>query len=308
MSYAPLLDPAAELTENTVRIPSGVECIAIVARRHGLHIAAEQMTLDNHLSGVELSAEDIALCAAHAGLKAKRVNMSWRGLLHLRKALPAVVTLKSGGSMILELFEGGDETAAVVLRDPKADEDAKLVIDRPNFEEGWTGEVVLLRSNHDLTDEEQPFSLSLVAGLIMRERRCVRDLAVCAVVLSLFALAPIIFWRLLSDKVIYYGALSTFTVLCITMGVVIVFEAIFAYLRNFLVLFITARVDVRLSEYLFDRVIALPIDYFERNSSRHYRSRHERDLEGPHIPDRPDVRNDARFADALCLPASDVLF
>ena len=48
------------------------------------------------------------------------------------------------------------------------------------------------------------------------------------------------------------------------MGVVIVFETIFAYLRNFLVLFITARVDVRLSEYLFDHVITLPIDYFER--------------------------------------------
>ena len=151
MSYAAPVDPTAELTENTVRIPSGVECIAIVARRHGLHIAAEQMTLDNHLSGAELSAEEIARCAAHAGMKAKRVKMSWRGLLHLKRALPVVVTLKSGGSMVLESFEGGDETAAVVLRDPKAGEDAKLVIDRPNFEGGWTGEVVLLRSKHDLT-------------------------------------------------------------------------------------------------------------------------------------------------------------
>ena len=48
------------------------------------------------------------------------------------------------------------------------------------------------------------------------------------------------------------------------MGVIIVFEAVFAYLRSFLVLFTTARVDVRLSEYLLDRVLKLPIDYFER--------------------------------------------
>ena len=86
-----------------------------------------------------------------------------------------------------------------------------------------------MRRNYDLTDEEQPFSLGLIAGLIMRERRSVRDLAICAMALSLFALAPILFWRLLSDKVIYYGSLSTFTVLCIAMGVVIVFETIFAY-------------------------------------------------------------------------------
>jgi ATP-binding cassette subfamily B protein len=136
LSYAALIDPTAEITENTVRIPSGVECIAIVARRHGLHIAAEQMTLDNHLSGAELSAEEIARCAAHEGMKAKRIRLSWRGLFHLRKALPAVVTLKSGGSMVLESFEGGDEAPAVVLRDPKAAEDSRLVIDRPSFEGG----------------------------------------------------------------------------------------------------------------------------------------------------------------------------
>ena len=70
------------------------------------------MTLDNHLSGTELSAEEIARCATHAGMKAKRVTPDWRGLLHLRKALPVIVTLKSGGSMVLSCFEGGDETAA----------------------------------------------------------------------------------------------------------------------------------------------------------------------------------------------------
>ena len=48
------------------------------------------------------------------------------------------------------------------------------------------------------------------------------------------------------------------------MGLFIVFEAIFTYLRAYLILFITSRVDVRLSEYLFDNVLKLPIDYFER--------------------------------------------
>ena len=175
-----------------------------------------------------------------------------------------MVTLTSGGSMVIEALEGGDEALSVILQDPKAGEEAKFVVDRLSFEEAWTREVVLLRRNYDLADEEQPFSLGMIAGLILRERRIVRDLAICATALSLFALAPIIFWRLLSDKVIYYGSLNTFAVLCIAMGVVIVFETIFAYLRSYLVLFITARVDVRLSEYLMDNVLKLPIDYFER--------------------------------------------
>ena len=206
----------------------------------------------------------LRVCAARLGLKAKRVRLTWRGLSHLKKSLPVIVTLTSGASMVLEGLDASAEAPAAVLRDPKAGDDGKLVVDRTRFEEAWTRDVVLLRRNYDIADEEQPFSLGLIIALVMRERRIVRDLVICAMALSLFALAPIIFWRLLADKVIYYGSLNTFTVLCISMGAIIVFEAIFAYLRSFLVLFMTARVDVRLSEYLLDRVLKLPIDYFER--------------------------------------------
>ena len=254
----------ADAPDDAMCVPSGIECISIVARHHGVHLLAAQTALDNHLTGVELSAEEIARCAARAGLKAKHVQLTWRSLSHLKKALPVIVRLTSGASMVLEGLDANPDAPAVILRDPKAGDDAKLVVDRIRFEQAWTRDVVLLRRNYDLADEEQPFSLGLIAGLILRERRSVRDLTICAMALSLFALAPIVFWRLLSDKVIYYGSLNTFTVLCIAMGVIIVFETIFAYLRSFLVLFMTARVDVRLSEYLLDHVLKLPIDYFER--------------------------------------------
>ena len=254
----------ADAPDDAMCVPSGIECISIVARHHGVHLLAAQTALDNHLTGVELSAEEIARCAARAGLKAKHVQLTWRSLSHLKKALPVIVRLTSGASMVLEGLDANPDAPAVILRDPKAGDDAKLVVDRIRFEQAWTRDVVLLRRNYDLADEEQPFSLGLIAALILRERRSVRDLTICAMALSLFALAPIVFWRLLSDKVIYYGSLNTFTVLCIAMGVIIVFETIFAYLRSFLVLFMTARVDVRLSEYLLDHVLKLPIDYFER--------------------------------------------
>ena len=169
-----LADPTVDAADGAIRIPTGVECIAIIARRHGLHVSAEQITLDNHLSGAELSPEQIANCGARAGLKAKRVRLTWRGLSHLRKALPVVVTLTSGASMVLEGLQGSEEAHSVSLQDPKAGEDAKLVVDRQRFEQAWTREVVLLRRTYDLADEEQPFSLGMIAGLVLRERRIVR--------------------------------------------------------------------------------------------------------------------------------------
>ena len=244
---------------------SALECLVIVGAHHGLHLSIHQIVHDNALSSVETSLEQLVHCARKSGLKAKSVRLDWNGLSHLRKALPAIVRLKNGANLVLVRVQQDVENAIVVLRDPKADEDALLTIDRICFEGAWTGEVVLLRRNYDIVDEEQPFSFGLITTLIFRERRLVRDLVISAMALSLFALAPIMFWRLLSDKVMYYHSMSTFTVLCLSMGLLIVFEAVFTYLRSYLLLILTSRIDIRLSEYMFEKVLRLPIDYFERN-------------------------------------------
>ena len=140
----------------------------------------------------------------------------------------------------------------------------RLFIDWLRFQEMWTGEVVLVRRNYDLKDEEQPFSMKFIAALIMRERKLVRDIAICALILSFMALAPIMYWRLIGEKVLTYKAMNTFLVLSVGMLVIIAFEAVFGYLRQYLLQFLTSRVDVRLSEYAFERLLTLPIDVYER--------------------------------------------
>ena len=75
------------------------------------------------------------------------------------------------------------------------------------------------------------------------------------------------FWRLLSDKVIYFKAYNTFFVVCLAMAVLVIFEAVFAYLRQFLIVHLTTRVDVKLGTYMFDKLLNLPIDFFERTQT-----------------------------------------
>ena len=161
---------------------------------------------------------------------------------------------------------GDANNTRIVLRDPNAAEDALLVIDRPRFEDIWSGDVVLVKRNYEISDESQPFSFGLVAALLFRERRIVRDVAISALILGFLGLAPIMFWRLLSDKVIFYKAYNTFYVLCLSMLVIIAFEAAFSFLRQFLVHRLTTRLDVKLSTYVFEKVLNLPIDYFEQTA------------------------------------------
>jgi ATP-binding cassette subfamily B protein len=243
---------------------SALDCLVVVGGRHGLHLTARQIVQDNALPSEDVTLAQLVHCARGCGLKAKSVRLDWNGLAGLRRALPAIVRLKTGAWLVLEDVRQSDEASWVRLRDPRGGEQAVFQIDRFRFEEGWSGDVVLARRDYDIKDEEQPFDFGLIASLIFRERALVRDLCISAFFLSMFALAPIFFWRILSDKVIYYHSMSTFTVVCLVMGLIIVLETIFTFLRGYLLQVITARVDVRLSEYMFDKVLHLPIEFFER--------------------------------------------
>ena len=51
------------------------------------------------------------------------------------------------------------------------------------------------------------------------------------------------------------------------MAVLVIFEAIFAYVRQFLIVHLTTRVDVKLATYMFEKLLNLPIDFFERTQT-----------------------------------------
>jgi ATP-binding cassette subfamily B protein len=246
--------------------PSELGSLVIVARQHGIHLTVSQLIHDNVLDGGFVSTDELIRCAENAGLTAKAVKLDWHGLQHLKKALPAIVRLDNGACMVLLRFEGEDEGSRVVLQDPNASDDALLMIDRYRFEDASNGELILVKRNYDIADESQPFSIGLITALIFRERRIARDILICAVVLGFLALTPIMFWRLLSDKVIFYKAYNTYSVLCIAFLVLVGFETVFFYLRQSMVHFLTTRLDAKLSTYMFEKVLNLPIDYFEKTS------------------------------------------
>ena len=245
---------------------SGLGCLVQIARGHSIHLTVEQIIRENGLTGEEPTTQQLIDCAAAAGLKARRLHLNWAKLEHLRKALPAIVRLKNGSCMTLIRIDRDAHSVRAVLQDPDAPDDALLVIDRARLEDAWSGEVILVKRNYDISDETKPFGLSFIATLIFRERRIVRDVAISALSMSVLALSPIIFWRLLTDRALGYHAFNTLYVLCAGMLALILFETAFSALRRYLILILTTRVDVKLSTYLFDKVLNLPVDFFERTS------------------------------------------
>lgn len=255
-----LVDPAADTWQQSL-----LGCLVIVARHHGIQLSTKQIIHDNQLKPGPVSVAELVRCARRAGLTAKKLTLGWRHLVKIRKVLPSILVLRTGTAMVLTRVESSDAIEHVVLRDPLAPEDAPLVLDRVQLEEVWDGAAILIKRDYSIRDEEQPFGFGFLATLILRERRILRDIVITAVVLSILTLVPILFYRLLTDRVLMHHATNTFTALCIGLAVLIAFEACFVALRKTLLLHLIARVDVKMETYIFDRLLRLPVDFFEKN-------------------------------------------
>jgi ATP-binding cassette, subfamily B, bacterial HlyB/CyaB len=244
-----------------------VEALVIVARHRGIHISHKQLRRDHQLEPGEPSPEQLLKIAGACGMRAVATRLGFRDLIELKEALPAILLLRNGSAMVLLRSEMKGETPCIVLQDPMACEDALLILDEQRVSLAWAGDIILIKRDYLLRDEDQPFGVGLIVAAILRDRRIARDIAISALMLSILALAPIMFWRILIDRVVYYRALDTLAVLCVAMLLLIFFETIFGYMRRFLVFHVTARVDAKLSTYMFDKVLSLPLDFFERSSA-----------------------------------------
>jgi ATP-binding cassette subfamily B protein len=266
LALAPRSDPGspgAEPSAASLSAAALLGCLVIAARYRGIHLSVAQLIRDHQLGRDDPSPDRLVDIARAAGLRALITRMNFRSLTEFGDALPAIVLLKNGGAMVL-MSATADGLPSVSLRDPNAAEDALLVLDEPRFVEGWTGRVILLKGDHRLRDEDQPFGLRLIVGQLLRDRGILREIVISAFLVALLSIAPIIFWRMLIDRVLYYHSLDTLVVLCSAMAVLVAFETAFGYLRRHLVQVLTRRIDAKLSTDIFNKVLNLPIDYFER--------------------------------------------
>src|SRR6185312_9343995 len=241
-----------------------IGALAMAARSRGLHLTSSQLIHDHLLQPEAMTVDKLVTVAQAVGLRAERTRLQWNDVLELGRALPVIVMLRNGIAMVLQTVASSNQAASVTLQDPNAGEDAAIQIDEARFRAAWTGDVILIKRDYRTRDKDQPFGIWLIVAHLMKDRRIARDVAISAFMLSLLALSPIMFWRLLIDRVLGYGSLNTLAVLCVAMLVLIAFETGFFYLRRYLVLYIGQRIDAVLSVYLFEKVLALPIDFFER--------------------------------------------
>jgi len=241
-------------------LDTALQCFVAVARYHSLDFSADRIKHDYALKPEDNIRRLLPVIARNSGLRTRAMKLAWKDLERLGEAYPVIARLRNGNSIILLGYRDG----VVGVLDPLADRPGVIRLDEAALCEKWHGEVLLLRRNYALADETRPFGFSWFIPEIIRNAASFRDVAIAAVMLQVLALATPIFLQITLDKVLVHQAYTTLYVLAAGVSAAIAFDAVFNYLRRLLLVYTSARIDVRTSTRAFERLLSLPINFFER--------------------------------------------
>lgn len=248
---------------------SVVQCLTAIAQHHGLQVSPERLIEEYALPASEVRPALVIRMAAGIGLKARLAKLTWKGLFAQEGVFPFIGLLKNGKAVIVVGTRAGGEGAEgeVAVLNPEVPKASVHFVSCDLFCENWSGQVIFLKRSHSLSDPKQPFSFRWFVPEILKQKAAFRDVAIAAVALSILSMASPIFFQLVIDKVLVHQSSSTLWVLGVGILIALVFEAIFSYVRQILMLSATNKIDMQITRRAFSHLLSLPIDYFDTTSA-----------------------------------------
>ena len=257
-------EPAAAVADGVEppQLDPRLQAMIQAARHHGVELDPKEFRSS---AGDEApSAAALSLWAQNSGLWSRAARMRWRHLLRFQETGPVVLLFTDGSAGLLT--GASPQQAVVYLQDPyAAPSTAAVAVDELRISEVWAGDAVLLRANRSQVASDAPFNLHWLIQLVLGERKSLRDIGLASLTMSILTIFPPLLVMATVNKVLQFSSVSTLVVVSAIMVVIFAYETILGYARRLIISVIGARLDAKLSLHVFNRLVRLPLDYFERH-------------------------------------------
>ncbi|HVI37704.1 MAG TPA: peptidase domain-containing ABC transporter, partial [Gaiellales bacterium] len=161
----------------------------------------------------------------------------------------------------------GPEGPGLMVLDPAAECAGVALVPRAEFLRLWDGTLVLCRRAHPLLAEDQPFGLRWFVPEIVRHGRYFRDVATAAVASNAIGLCTPLLYHVIIDKVVPHRSYQTLAAVVVVFVLLTVFDGLFGYVRQRMMLLATNKIDARLVSRTFRHLLGLPMPFFEASAA-----------------------------------------
>lgn len=244
---------------------TAIQALVRVAAHHGLTLDSHQLVRANPFASEEPNRAQLLKIARRAGLTGRILSIKPGELGTLARLTPAIALLPNGKAALISSVQRDHGANFALIDELGSDKDLNVLYDEPRLFEFWTGDVIVLRLPWYVSGNERPFGVGWLVHQLILERKLLRDIAIAAFFMALLAIAPPLIFMVMIDRVLINHSFPTLQVLGIVVLGLIVFDTIFGYLRRELIWLTSSRIDARINVYIFDKLLNLPMSFFERN-------------------------------------------
>ena len=236
-----------------ISVMTGLVSIELVCKYYSIDIDVESLKR-KYFIAEELSAEEILRILKDIGFKTGHKN--FRTLQELKKyPFPGIVILKDNSfAVVLGLKD--EKVLYFDCADKKVYE-----VSAEKFNNLWKNEAIVLYPKFKTTILHLNFKW--LFSEFFKYKSIFSQVILSSVFIQIFALITPLFIQIIVDKVLPHFAMSTLHVVTIAFLIIIVFDGIFNYMRNYLLYHTANRIDAGLGAKVYRHLLYLPFRYFE---------------------------------------------
>lgn len=236
----------------------GLKALIILARYHQIAINPADIQHQFASEGNSLDLINWQRAAKSLGLKVRCKNKKVSQLSTI--PLPALIWDDQLNQHLI-LAKIDHQQQKYLIHD--LNQDAPIVLSASEFQQRYTGQVILLASRASILGNLAKFDFSWFIPAIIKYRRVLIEVIIISLVLQLLALITPLFFQVVMDKVLVHQGFNTLNVISIALIIVIGFEIILGGIRTYIFAHTTSRIDAELGDNLFRHLLKLPLSYFE---------------------------------------------
>jgi len=249
----------ADLREDLLHHDPLLACLVELTRLHGRPSTRAALSAGLPLEGGCLTPSLFARAASRAGLSSRIVRRALDGIDSV--LLPVILLLKGDQACVLLGWNEAGDTAQLLFPETGQGE---ITLARAELAERYMGIALFARPRFAF-DARTPEVGKVVQrhwfwGALLEQRAVYRDVIGAALLINVFALVMPLFSMNVYDRVVPNNATDTLWMLALGVLLIFVMDFMMRLLRGHFVDLASARIDVKLSALIMERVLGMRLE------------------------------------------------
>lgn len=249
--------PLIQMTE----VECGLTCLAMILTYYGRKTSVSELRAQHGGGRDGFSALGIVKAGRSYGLRVRAISLQRNEFRHV--SLPAIVHWEFNHFLVIERWT----PTYVEVVDPAG---GRRKLTSEEFDAGFTGIVIMFEPGANFNRHSTPSPVSLRSLIVQATRQApgaVVQVLGASLVLQAFGLVLPLMNKAIVDQILPFKMTNVMTVLGMGIIMVLLAQGVTALLREWLFVYLRARIDIYIMLGFFEHLLSLPYGFFQQRSN-----------------------------------------